>query len=174
MKKIAKVWVLCLTLASSLVALLVSATWEFTSKVSLTLTEWENTCILNDYMFAQKVASPADQLTEPVWEIINCIFLSNSQINVSLRMSNLTNSDDVIIPSSWFSWHITSGNTIWLIWALEDQTLLTLDNQPMIYTKAKNAVWEWSWTMTLQWIIPGWTPGWTYTGTIDLILQVVE
>lgn len=174
MKKIAKVWVLWLAFASSLVAFLVSATWEFTSQVTLTLTEWNNTCILSDYIFIQKQASPVDQLTESLWQVMDCTFLKNSQINVSLRMSNLTNEDGIVIPASWFSWYITSWGVLWSIWNLNDKTLPTLNNQPVIYTKLENTVWEWTWTLTLQWVIPGWTPWWTYTGTIDLILQVVE
>lgn len=174
MKKIAKVWVLWFAFASSVVALLVSATPEFTSQVTLTLTEWDNTCILSDYMFTPKQASPLDQLTEPMWQLMDCTFLKNSQTNVSLFMSNLTNWDGVVIPASWFSWYITSWGVLWSIWNLTDQTLLTLDNQPIIYTKQRNAVWEWTWTLTLQWVIPGWTPGWTYTGKIYLMLQVVN
>lgn len=174
MKKIAKVWVLWLAFASSLAALLVSATWEFKSQVTLTLTQWENTCILSDYIFAQKQASPRDQLTEPMWQLIDCTFLKNNQINVSLSMSDLSGSAGVVIPASWFSWYITSGGVLWSILSLEDQILPTLNNQPVIYTKLENTIWEWTWTLTLQWVIPGWTPGWTYTWSIDLTLQVVN
>lgn len=173
MKKIAKVWVLWFAFASSVVALLVSATPEFTSQVTLTLTEWDNTCILSDYIFTPKQASPTDQLTESMWQLIDCTFLKNNQINVSLHMSDLTGSADVSIPASWFSWYITSGNTRWSIVYLDDKNLGTLDNQPIIYTKLKNTVWEWTWTLTLQWVIPWWTPGGSYTWTIDIVLDIV-
>ena len=172
MKKIAKVWVLCLAFASSVVALLVSATSEFTSQVTLTLTEWSNTCTLNDYTFNQKQASPVDQITESLWETISCSFLKNSANQVSLSMSNLSSAAGVIIPASNFSGQITSWITLWSIWNLEDKVLPTLNNQPIVYEKWENTIGEWSGTMTLQWIIPWWTPAWTYTGTIDLVLQV--
>lgn len=174
MKNIAKVWVLWFAFASSVAALFICAASEFTSQVTLTLTEWDNTCVLSDYTFIQREASPEDQLTESLWQLIDCTFLKNGQINVSLFMSNLRNENDVVIPASWFSWYITSWGVLWSIWNLNDKTLPTLNNQPVIYTKLENTIWEWTWTLTLQWVIPGWTPGWTYTGTIDLILQVVE
>lgn len=172
MKKIAKVWVLWFAFASSLVALLVSATWEFKSQVTLTLTEWLNTCILSDYMFEQKQASPMDQVTESLWQSINCVFLKNAENVVSLRLYDLSSSAGVVIPASWFTGIIASWTTIWTIWELSDQILTWLDTQPVIYNKAEDTIWEWTGTLTLQWVIPGGTPGWTYTGRLDLILQV--
>lgn len=172
MKKIAKVGVLLFAFASSVVALLVSAASEFTSQVTLTLTEWSDTCVLSDYMFDQKQASPTDQVTESLWQTIKCTFLRNSSNKVSLSMSNLSSEVGVVIPASLFSWYITSWYTIWSILALQDRDIPTLNNQPMIYEKWEYTVGERSWTLTLQWIIPGWTPAWTYTGTIDLVLQV--
>ena len=171
MKKIVKVWILWLAFASSLVALLVSATWEFKSQVTLTLTEWKSTCILDDYIFSAIQASPVDQNTESLWQIINCRFLENGQQIVTLHMSDLTGVSSISIPASWFSWQITSWNTIWSIPELENVSIPTLNNQPMIYQKWEYTVGEWSGTLTLQWVIPWWTPGWTYNGTIDLTIQ---
>ena len=77
MNKLAKVWVLCLTLATLLVALHASAAVVVTKEVSLTLTEWSNSCVLNDYTFADLKASPTDQQTEALPGSINCTFLQN-------------------------------------------------------------------------------------------------
>lgn len=172
MKNIAKVLVLWLAFASSVVALVVSATTEFKSQVTLTLTEWSNTCILSDYAFSQKQASPIDQITESLWQSMSCIFLKNSANTVSIRMSDLTSSVGVTIPASGFSGEITSWSKIWSIWDLANQIITGLNTQPKIYDKDAYTIWEWSGTLTLQGIIPGWTPAWTYTGTIDLVLQV--
>lgn len=172
MNKIAKVWVLWFAFASSLVALLVSATGEVKRQVTLTLTEWSNTCTLSDYMFEEKQASPYDQLTESLWQEIFCRFLKNSANEVSLLMSNLSNSVGIIIPASGFSGQIYSWSKLWSIWDLSDKIISSLGAQQVIYEKTGDTIWEWSGMLTLQWIIPGWTPGWAYTGTIDLILQV--
>lgn len=172
MNKIAKVWVLCLAFASSLVALFVSATWEFKKQVTLTLTEWLDTCILSDYMFEQRQASPSDQVTESLGQTISCSFLKNTANVVSLRLYDLSSSAGIIIPASGFTWQISSGSKIWSIWELSNQIITWLDTQPVIYNKTGYTIWEWSGTLTLWGTIPGWTPAWTYTGRLDLILQV--
>lgn len=172
MNKIAKVWVLWFAFASSLVALLVNATWEYKKQVTLTLTEWSNTCTLSDYMFEEKQASPSDQITESLWQSINCSFLKNSANVVSLHLDDLSNSAGIIIPASGFTWEITSGTKMWSIWELSNQIITWLDAQPKIYDKVVNTIGERTWTLTLWGTIPGWTPAWTYTGRLDLILQV--
>ena len=173
MKKIAKVWVLWFAFAISVAALFTNAAPEnYRSEVSLTLTEWLDTCILSDYMFEQQQASPSDQITESLWQTINCIFLRNTANVVSLRLYDLSSDAGLTIPAAGFTGEISSWNTLWSIWELYDQTITWLDTQPVIYNKDENTIWEWSGTLTLQGTIPGWTPGWTYTGSLDLILQV--
>jgi len=171
MKKIAKVWVLCLALATLLTALYTSAVVVNTKYVTLTLTEWSNTCVLNDYTFLQLEASPIDQDTEALPGSITCTFLKNNADVVTLTMSDLSSNIGISIPASGFNAQISSWVVQWSIWNLQDRTITSLASSQEIYSKDENTIWEWAGTLTLQWVIPGWVPGWTYTGSLDLTLQ---
>ena len=171
MKKLAKVWVLCLTLATLAAALHVSAVVMDSKVVSLTLTEWSNSCVLSDYTFTQLDASPSDQQTEALTWIITCSFLQNSADIVTLTMKDLSSGIGVSVPASWFNAQISSGVVQWSIWNLQDRTIISLASSQEIYSKDENTIWVWTGFLTLQWMIPGWTPGWTYTGTIELTIQ---
>lgn len=173
MKKLAKVWVLCLALATLLTALYTSAVVVDTKQVTLTIFEWSSTCVLNDYTFLQLQASPSDQRTEAMTGSITCTFLENSADIVTLKMSDLylSNNTGISIPASGFNAQISSGVVQWSIWNLVDQTITSLASPKEIYSKDEYTIWEWTGTLTLQWLIPGWTPGWTYTGSLHLTLQ---
>lgn len=171
MKNLAKVWVLCLALATLLTALYTSAVVVDTKQVTLTLVEWLNTCVLNDYTFLQLEASPSNQLTEALTGSITCTFLENSADIVTLAMSDLSSNIGISIPASGFNAQISSGVVQWSIWNIVDQTITSLASPKEIYSKDEYTIWEWTGTLTLQWLIPGWTPGWTYTGSLHLTLQ---
>ena len=171
MKKLAKVWVLCLALATLLTALHTSAVVVDTKQVTLTIYEWSSTCVLNDYTFFELQASPSDQMTEALIGSMTCSFLENSADIVTLTMSNLYSNIGISIPASGFNAQISSGVVQWSIWNLVDQTIVSLANSQEIYSKDEYTIWEWTGTLTLQWIIPGWTPAWTYTGSLHLTLQ---
>jgi len=171
MKKIAKVWVLCLTLATLLAALYTSAVVVDTKQVTLILLEWSNTCMLNDYTFPELQASPRDQLTQEMTGSITCTFLENSADIVTLVMSDLSSNMNISIPASGFHAQISSGVVQWSIWNLQDGFYSSLSSSQQIYSKEINTIWVWTGTLTLQWTIPGWTPGWIYTGSLELTLQ---
>jgi hypothetical protein len=86
-------------------------------------------------------------------------------------LSDLSSSVNISIPASGFNAQISSGLVQWSISNLIDQIVPSLANPQPIYTKTENTIWEWSGTLALQWIIPGWIPGWEYTGSLDLTLQ---
>ena len=171
MRNLAKVWVLCLALATLLAALHVSAVVVDTKVVTLTLTEWSNSCVLNDYTFVQLQASPSDQITEALTGSIKCTFLQNSADIVTLTMKNLSSSIGTTIFASGFNAQISSGVVQWSIWNLQDGFYPSLASSQQIYSKEVNTIWEWIGVLTLQWTIPGWTPGWIYTGALELTLQ---
>ena len=171
MKNLAKVWVLCLALATLVSALHTCADTSVTKKVTLTLVEWSNSCVLHDYAFTELQASPTTQQTEAVAWIITCSFLNNSADVVTLSMSDLSSEIDIKIPASGFNAQISSWEVQWSIWNLENQTITSLETSQPIYTKLENKIWILTGTLTLQWTIPGWTPWWIYTGSIDLTLQ---
>lgn len=171
MKKLARIWVLCLTLATILTALHASAVVLDTKTVSLVLTEWSNSCVLNDYTFPELQASPVDQETAAVGESITCSFLRNSADIVTITMWDLSNDVGVVIPASGFNAQTSSGVVKWSIWNLEDGTYLSLASSQKIYSKLEDTIWVWTGILTLWWMVPGGTPGWTYTGVLEVILQ---
>lgn len=175
MNKITKIWFLSLALCSLVVALSVkAATWDIQTKVSLTLNDWQNTCTLQNYELGTKAVSLDEQATNEDTHLVKCTFLNGNAARVQFDMSELVNTWDTTkkIPESRFS-----GSMAWVVvnWTLNttDATVaeFNIGSPHVVYAKNATTAWEWSWNLKIRGSIPGSTPAWDYTGTLDLTLQ---
>ena len=172
MKKITKLWLLSLALATCATVLNVSADPADTKTVSLTLSGWNNTCVLNNYEFGQHDVSPVDQDLTEITHDVSCTFLENAESDVYLQLGDLLASEWTI-TADHFSIALTQTSLTWLISALPTLNTYNFANSgdsKNIYTKELNKLWAWTWNLTVDWVIPGWTPSWSYTGNLDLLI----
>lgn len=172
MKKITKIWLLSLALAACLTVLNANADTLNTKQVSLTLSGWNNTCIIDNYNFGQHQVSPADQDLTEISTGIVCTFLENAASTVSLQLADVTASEWTITADN-FSIAVVEVSHQWLISALPTTTTTNFTNATTpisIYNKELNKLWAWTWTLTVGGVIPGWTPMWSYAGNLDLLI----
>ena len=143
-----------------------------TGQVSLTLTEWQNTCTLQDYNLWTHSVSQEDQEVQSENQEIVCEFLQNTWVIVTMSMSNLSawESEAQKIWANNFTWIVLSWD---YAWSIEDLTPwnYNLSWSHTIYTKEENKIWIWTWSLQIEWIIPAWTPSGSYTWALDIIIQ---
>ena len=177
MNKITKIWVLWLALCWLVVALNVkAATWDVKREVSLVLTNWENACTLLDYQLGTKAVLLTDQATNTDTHLVTCTFLNSNANTITLDMSDLVNSGDSTkkIDDDNFSGSMAWVTTNWTLNTTDDTIAeFNIGNPHVVYSKNANTAWEWSWNLSIRGTIPGSTPAWTYTGSLDLTLQAV-
>lgn len=172
MNKITKIWALCLALCALVVSLKASAgtTWD-QKTVSLTLTDSDNSCVVDNYNLGSHTVAWIDQNVTEATRVIDCTFLKSTKYLMNISLANL---------SDWWSNSIASTNFTWVFgtftknWSLEDFTTTTIEfdtTGQTIYTKDINKIGSLSWNLTIWWVIPAWTPAWTYTGELNLTLQ---
>ena len=178
MNKITKIWVLSLALCSLVVALNVkAATWDVKTEVSLVLNNWENTCTLEDYNLWVKAVKVDAQSTDTVTNLVKCTFLNSNAARVQFDMSDLVNTWDTTkkIEDDNFS-----GSMAWVVYkgtlntGLDTVAEFNIGNPYVVYAKNANTAWVWSWNLTIRGTIPGSTPAWGYTGSLDLTLQATQ
>lgn len=172
MKKFTKIWILTLALFVLTASLFAKAASKVEKKtVSLTLTQWSNSCTIENYAFGTKDASYS---AIPLWEMtgaITCTFLENTWTTISLWLTNLTGGGNTI-PYTWFQFKVAAANASWAISNLTEKPYTTFTQANIdIYTKAPNKLWYWSSVLTLSWTIPAWTAWWTYQGELNLTIQ---
>ena len=141
-----------------------------TGQVTLTLTEWQNSCILNDYNLGTHNVSWVDQAVQSESQVLVCEFLQNSWFIVSISMWNLAEWVNKIIWAENFTWNITQWTYLWSISNLTWWSY-NLSWTHEIYRKQTNTIWMWTWTLQIEWIIPAWTPSGSYTWALDIIIQ---
>jgi hypothetical protein len=178
MNKITKIWVLWLALCWLVVALNVkAATWDVKTEVSLKLTNGENSCELEDYKLGTKWVSLSNQTTDQVTHSVNCTFLNSNAARVQFDMSDLVNTWDTtkIIEDDNFSGSMAWVSVTWTLNATAATVAeFNIGNPHVVYVKNANTAWVWSGNLTIQGTIPGSTPAWTYTGSLDLTLQATQ
>ena len=172
MNKITKIWALWLALCSLLVALYTSAdtttTWA-AQRLSLQLTAWAETCTMNDYDFGWFEVKATDQSTaEKTW-LVTCTFLKKPHLVMSFQLGDLSNGDGSTISGSNFTWSFVSVD---VNWSLHDPADITNQHFTIIaYDKPAKEVWQLTGNLKISWVIPGWTPEWTYTWELNLLIQ---
>ena len=172
MNKITKLWALALALCVLLVSLYTRAATGDTSKiVSLILNNWNNSCTVLDYQLGTKTVKQTDQQTEDVPHSISCIFLNSSANTISLVMTDLQNSTSNTIGRTNFIWNLTSVTTDWTLNSWSNKSNFNLGTATWVYIKNANTAGVWSWSLSIKWTIPGWTPAWTYTWNLNLTIQ---
>lgn len=169
MKKITKLSILWIALLSS--AFMISnSTTQAAKNVTLTLTEWSNTCTILDYALWTKTVSVSQQSISSSAQNISCSFYKNAANEVTLTISDLSDWSHTIAKSN-FKWTTAKVSKTWTISDLTGKTSFSLASATWVYTKEINKIWTRTWTLKLDLTIPAWQPGWSYTGTIDLTLQ---
>ena len=169
MKKITKLWLLTLGLAGCLVALNASADTGDNKEVSLTLNAWNNSCTIESYAFWEHSASPDDINLTEIEHPITCLFLENATGTVTLALADLSDGGANSIDNDNFSFAVAAAGKTWQIAEL-GATNASFADTTTIYVKDVNKLWSWASTLTISWTVPGWTPSWTYTGALNLLI----
>ena len=172
MNKITKIWVLWLALWTLVITLNArAASWDAQQKVSLVLNDWNNSCTISDFNLGSHVVSPVDQAVDVDDDDFNCKFLESRAATLAISLTNLSWASDSI-PVQNFTWTFsnfvkqgTIDNGIDLAEFIFSATTQSF------YWKEANTIWELTWNLKIWWKVPGWTPAWTYTGTLDLVIQ---
>lgn len=171
MNKITKIWVLWVALCGLLVALHTSAATSTvdTKDLTLQLTAWAETCTINDYNFGWFEVKATDQRTaEKTW-LVTCTFLKKPQLIMSFQLWDLTNGDGSTISGSNFTWSFVNVD---VNWSLHDPAdIINQSFSIEAYNKPAKEVWQLTGTLKISWVIPGWTPEWTYTWELNLLIQ---
>lgn len=172
MNKITKIWVLWVALCSLLVALHTSAdtttTWA-AQKLKLQLTAGNESCTMVDYDFGSFDVKATDQSTSEKTWLVTCTFLKKPHLVVTFQLWDLSNGDGSTISGSNFTWSFVGVSVNWSLHQPSD-----INNQPFTitaYDKPAKEVWELTGNLKISWIIPGWTPEWTYTWELNLMIQ---
>lgn len=172
MKKITKIWVLSLALIALTTALCTKADDPITvtKTVSLILQDWQNTCVAQDYDLWSKQVSPSDQYVGPQTGTITCTILKSPAHHIEIWLEHLTGAADTI-NANQFTWVISN---VQLTWSLANPQTPTFNmaTTTTVYPKVENQVWIWTWDLTIDGIIPGWKPAWSYTGTLNVSVVV--
>jgi len=180
MKKFTKIWVLWLALCSLLIALSTSADTGAVKKLELKLKAKADSCTMSDYNLGEFTVSESAITIAKTWSnTITCELWSNPSHNITLELktwlSDASSTPVQTIDRSNFSFNFTNPHANWSLetWSsvLKSFTNQSFANQTTLYVKGQKKIWVWSGTLAIWWTIPAWTPSWTYTWELDLLIQ---
>lgn len=165
MNKITKIWVLWVALLTLTTALFTKAA-DATKKVSLVLTDWQNTCAWSDFNLWSKTVSASSQAVTPDNKDLTCTILKSSAQHIEVWLENLSNWTESIAASQ-FTWVISNIRMTWSLttWITPTFNMWQTKN---VYSKWTGQVWIWTWNLKIDGIIPAWKPAGTYTGNLNI------
>lgn len=171
MNKITKIWVLWLALCMLLVTLHTNADTNANQKLRLQLTPWNNSCVMRDYDFWSQVLSTTALTVWPLSSWVYCTLLKSPAVKLQLSLEDLSNWTSTIARSN-FTWSISGITVTWTIpnpWTTVAAFPFT--SEKVVYIKTWNTtIGIRSWTLTIQWKIPFWTPDGIYTWALNLTI----
>ena len=130
-----------------------------------------------DYNLGTKWVSLSDQLTNTDVHLVKCTFLNSNAARIQFDMSDLVNTWDANrkIDDDNFSWSMAWVAVNWTLNSTDATVAeFNIGSPHVVYPKNANTVWEWSWNLTIRGTIPGSTPAWIYSGSLDLTLQATQ
>jgi hypothetical protein len=87
-----------------------------------------------------------------------------------LELHNLGATEGTITANN-FNFALAAATASWLIDNLAAVATTAFPGPNPIYTKAVNKLWSWTSELTIDGTIPGWTPAWSYSGNLELLIQ---